>query len=94
MTALKDIKNRFPGNKVERIDTRQAFYVYCGTQHMLALSYNTIVGCYCYGTFYLTTDKYSVTTTKQCNRMAKDFHTVERVSEEMLQKIVADSISF
>jgi len=94
MTTLKEIKALYPNHTVEQVDSKQCFYVYFGTQHAIALSYKTIVGCYTKGTFYLTTHKYSVTTTQQCNRMARDFCSVRRVDDEELQLIVSANIHF
>ena len=94
MTTLTDIKKRYPRHTVEQVDKRQCFYVYTGHNNAIALSYDTIVGCYANDTFFLTTEKYSVTTTQQCNRMARDFHTVKRVDSDELQLIVSANIHF
>ncbi len=94
MTTTTQIKARYPNNTVEQVDSKQCWYVYFGTQNAIALSYDTIVGCYCKGVFYLTTEKYSQTTNRQCNRMARDFHTVKRVDAAELQLIVSANIIF
>lgn len=94
MTTLTEIKARYPNPTVEQVDSKQCFYVYIGHQQCIALSYDTIIGCYVKGVFYLTTHKYSVTTTRHCSRMARDFTTVRRVDNEELQLIVSANFHF
>jgi hypothetical protein len=94
MTTTRQVQARYPNNTVEQVDSKQCWYVYFGTQNAIALSYETIVGCYVRGVFYLTTEKYSNTTTAQCTRMSRDFNTVKRVDADELQLIVAANIIF
>lgn len=81
MITKQTRKDLFKTDSVEQIGSKQLFIVN-GTA---LVSYTTIVGKLMEDTWYLSTEKYSVTTTKQCTQFANEQlrkgFKVERVAE-------------
>ncbi len=85
MTTIVDVKSQFNTDNVKQAGSKQLFVVNDNT----LVSYRTIVGKLIDGTWYITTEKYSVTTTRQCNQFANEAireatrkgFKVERVTE-------------
>ena len=96
MTTLKDIKARYTGHSVEQVGSKQLFIVYTGYGKALVLSYDTIIGVYSDDTLFLTTEKYSHTTSRHCSELSRMYKAkaVKRVDNDELQLIVSANIHF
>jgi hypothetical protein len=79
MKTYRDIEN------LQQIDNKN---LYIGDDKYL-VSYKTIVGVLVAGTWLLTTDKYSVTTSRQMTQFASN-HTCKRVSQAELETYLQD----
>lgn len=74
MSYLKTLKALAPtATEVEQFKSCQCGWAWYGSAAII-YSYTTIVGVVLDGVHYLTTEKYSSTTTQQLNKMAKYFH--------------------
>jgi len=92
MTTLTEIKLNFNDYRVEQVGSKQMFLVHGFKEGLsLVLSYTTIVGVVQYGKLYLTTTKYSPTTSKQCTQLARCYSTVQRVDDAALQLIIDEA---
>lgn len=69
MVTKQNIINRFSATNVTQIGRKQLFTA-CVDNCTVLISYYTIVGRHIAGTWYLTTEKYSVTTSKQMSQFA------------------------
>jgi len=58
-------------DRVKQIGNKQLFIVDCPQQGRVLVSYRTIVGKFINDTWHLTTQKYSVTTSKQLTMFAR-----------------------
>lgn len=66
-----DVKQAFPNaSRVERVHSQQLFEVYYDNK-MLLVSYLTVVGLHM-KSWYITTECYSVSTTRQLNRYIRE----------------------
>ncbi len=68
MTIITDIKLQFNTDNVKQVSSKQLFVVNDNT----LVSYRTVVGKLLDRTWYITNEKYSVTTTKQCTQFANE----------------------
>lgn len=68
MTTITDVKLQFNTDNVKQVGSKQLFVVNDNT----LVSYRTIIGKLITGIWHITTEKYSVTTTKQCNQFANE----------------------
>jgi hypothetical protein len=75
-TYTKELQNLFPEAIISQFGNRQMAVVTHSNYTRLLYSYRTIVGRFRNGVWYLTTTKYSHTTTRQLNQFV---HTVGKV---------------
>ena len=68
MTTITDVKLQFNTDNVKQVGSKQLFVVNDNT----LVSYRTVVGKLVDKTWYFTTEKYSVTSTKQCTQFANE----------------------
>jgi len=88
---VKDIMKRFnvSKDKVKQIDSMQLFLVDSYQCGRILVSYTTIIGVFDIDKWYITSDRYSSTTTRQTNKFIKSTpFEVERVTEDNLRDMV------
>jgi hypothetical protein len=78
---------------IEQEGSKQLFWVWLNTNDALLVSYMTVVGCVINGKVYLTKRKYSVTTSRQVNGIARQKYSSEFVEQDVLQKMVDDILA-
>lgn len=89
--AIKDIMIQFnvKRDKVKQFNSCQLFIVDSSRYGRILVSYQTIIGMFYNGIWYITAEKYSVTTSKQANTFIKSTpFKVERVEENTLRDMV------
>lgn len=67
-------------NNVTQIDSKHLFIVELSNGKTALVSYYTIVGYYVFGTWYITSKKYSATTSRQLSKFASG-RTVIKVDD-------------
>lgn len=88
--TIKDIMIRFnvKRDKVRQFNSCQLFVVDTSYGRVL-VSYRTIIGLFQGGKWFITSEKYSVTTSKQTNTfISSTSFEVERVTEDALRDMV------
>lgn len=89
--TIKDIMIRFnvKRDKVKQFNSCQLFIVDSTDYGRVLVSYTTIVGMFYNGVWYITTKKYSTTTSKQASTFIKSTpFKVERVKENTLRDMI------
>jgi hypothetical protein len=79
MTTLAKIKRNYPTCNCRQVGSMQLFIVegVVNEQYSkLLISYNTIIGKFINSTWYVTTQRYSLTTTQQISRFARMFNVI------------------
>lgn len=88
--TIKDIMIRFnvKRDRVKQFNSCQLFIVDSGYGRIL-VSYRTIIGLYQNSKWYITSDKYSSTTTRQTNKFIRSTSfEADRVTEDTLRDMV------
>ena len=75
----KELQQRFPSAAIEQLGSKQMAIVAQPDGTTNLVSYETVVGCKQNGCWYLTTKKYSITTSKQLTQFARTGPNVEWV---------------
>ena len=89
--TIKDIMNQFnvARDKVKQVKSMQLFIVDSPSYGRILVSYRTIIGMFYNGVWYITTEKYSVTTSKQTSTFIRSTpFEVKRVEENTLRDMV------
>ena len=89
--TIKDIMIGFDvrRDKIKQFNSCQLFIVDSSSYGRVLVSYRTIIGMFYNGTWYITTEKYSTTTSKQTNTFIKSTpFEVERVEENTLRDMI------
>ena len=89
MTTLTDIKKLYPNDKVTQVRSIQLFVVHKGNP--LLVSYRTVIGVRIGDTWYITTKKYSVSTSRQITEFRNELRqcrTFNFIPDEALQKLI------
>ncbi len=86
-----DIKRQFPrADSVEQEGSKQLFHVWNADGSAFILSYQTIIGFVFAGITYLTTEKYSVTTSCHQGYIKRQSYSFTELSnDDMFDKINA-----
>lgn len=88
---IKDIQLAYnvPANMVKQVKSMQLFIVDTSYLGRILVSYKTPIGVFHNSTWYLTTQKFSATTSKQTNIFAKSTpFKVERISAETFDDLL------
>lgn len=89
--TIKDIMIGFnvKRDKIKQFNSCQLFIVDSTSYGCILVSYRTIIGMFYNSTWYITTAKYSVTTSQQSNTFIKSTpFEVERVAENTLRDMI------
>lgn len=89
--TIKDIMLKFNvrRDKVQQFNSCQLFIVDSADYGRVLVSYTTIIGMFHNLTWYITTQKYSVTTSKQTSTFIKSTpFKIERVEENTLRDLL------
>lgn len=69
---LDELKSSFPKLEIEQQDSANLFIVYLPNRYRLLVSYDTVIGVSVnYSEWYITTERFSITTSTQVNKFRK-----------------------
>ena len=89
MTTITDIKKLYPNDRVTQVESMQLFIVH--KDNPLLISYRTVIGVRIGDTWYITTTKYSLTTSRQITafyNVLRHYRTFNFIPDEELQKLI------
>jgi hypothetical protein len=91
MVTITDISKAYPYCSVKQVGSKQLFIIegeINNTYQKVLISYKTIIGRFYAGIWFITNEKYSVTTTRQANQFIKDTSfTVTRLNDISLDSV-------
>lgn len=88
--TIKDIMNQFnvARDKIKQVKSKQLFIVDSPRYGRILVSYKTIIGLFIDGKWIITTEKFSLSTSRQTNSFIKStMFEVERVNLEEFERL-------